>query len=489
MARPAVYVAQLLSIALTLIVLAGAICYVIDPYGLNENFMITTVNRLKPETETHERLYKASVISKRHPTILALGTSRVQRGITMSHPAWGGNIEDRYNAGLVGANMYETLKYFEHANNTRQLKRVVIGLDLLAFNYYKLNQADFDEQLLSVDHQDMSVDATLHRAKTYFSLSTLHAVKTTLDGNCTNCFSPILPDGQENPKVFEKALDEFGGHYALFFRNDGVAVSLLHFPPPSHKFALLGPNGESQFPYLQRLIEIARRDHIDLRLFISPCHARQWEALRAAGLWPEFERWKEMLVKILAEDSARHPTEPAFPLWDFSGYNSISTEPVPVAGDTRTQMKWYWESSHYKTAVGNFVLNRIFNYRQRDSYYQNESEGIATSCRTNCTTCADTLCEMHFGSASKQDEIPPDFGVQLTQHNLTGHQSAILADGERYRLTHQQDVALLDQLASQAMADRESRLQRSHSHERTLPHHGITAQKTNGQRSRFAIHY
>jgi len=219
-----------------------------------------------------------------------------------------------------------------------------------------------------------------------------------------------------------------------------------------------------------------RRAHGDV---VQPANG---EALRAAGLWPEFERWKEVLVNILAEDSSRHPGEQAFPLWDFSGYNSITSEPIPNAGDTSTQMKWYWESSHYKTEVGNFVLDRIFNYRQSDNRYRNESEKIATS-------CIGALCQTHFDSVATQNEIPADFGVQLTQRNLATHQAAILANGELYRLTHQQDVALLDQLACQAMADRESRLRRSHSYERALPHHSITAQKTNGQRSRFAIHY
>jgi hypothetical protein len=46
-------------------------------------------------------------------------------------------------------------------------------------------------------------------------------------------------------------------------------------------------------------------------------------------------------------------------LWDFSGYSSITTERLPPIG-SRDEMRFYWDSSHFKSVVGDLVLDRIF---------------------------------------------------------------------------------------------------------------------------------
>ena len=57
------------------------------------------------------------------------------------------------------------------------------------------------------------------------------------------------------------------------------------------------------------------------------------------------------LVQILAEDE-KESGKPAFPLWDFSSFNAVATEPVPRPGDLMTPVKWVWEPSHYKKNTG-----------------------------------------------------------------------------------------------------------------------------------------
>jgi hypothetical protein len=60
-------------------------------------------------------------------------------------------------------------------------------------------------------------------------------------------------------------------------------------------------------------------------------------------LWSAFEDWKRQVVKIT-------------PIWDFSGYNSITSEPIS------DDMQNYLESSHYQEHIGNLVLNRMLNH-------------------------------------------------------------------------------------------------------------------------------
>ena len=109
----------------------------------------------------------------------------------------------------------------------------------------------------------------------------------------------------------------------------------------------------------RELLRYARKHDIELRLFISPVHARYLEWYRRVGWWPLFEGWKRALVDTLDEDAMAARGRPAVVLWDFGGFHSISTEPVPELGDHSTRMRWYRDTSHYSPEVGNLILERI----------------------------------------------------------------------------------------------------------------------------------
>ena len=107
------------------------------------------------------------------------------------------------------------------------------------------------------------------------------------------------------------------------------------------------------------MLEIAYADDVDFNIFFSPVHARYYETLCLGGFWDVIEDTKRAVVAMV-EETARQFGKPPFPVWDFSGYNSITTEPVPVPGDEETLMQGYWEDSHYTVAVGRLMLERMF---------------------------------------------------------------------------------------------------------------------------------
>jgi hypothetical protein len=408
---PREYVFAILAGAVLLATFAGGVNFVVDPYQMNGLFLVDRVNRIKPESESHERLYKAARLAQQAPSVLAMGTSRTEVGIRMNHPSWQGSARQRYNAALGGANIYEISRYFEHAHRIHPLKQVVIGLDFLAFNFYKANGPDFDEQLLFKDDQESVLLTLLEQAKIYLSGDTFSSSMRTLSCNVRACSDPYLASGEENPVRFESGWAQAGGAHNAFVIYARKALTDLNFPPPLRRFSLTGPDGASPIQHLRRILEISYRDGVDLRLFISPAHARQWEALAAAGLWPEFERWKRSLVLVMAEVATAHPTSAPIPLWDFADYSDVSTEAVPAAGGTMEQMTGYWESSHYKTEVGDLVLNRVL-------------AGDQTSRREH-----------------------PDFGILLDVRMLDAHLAAVRWRAEQYRHGHPAEVAEIAALA------------------------------------------
>jgi hypothetical protein len=119
------------------------------------------------------------------------------------------------------------------------------------------------------------------------------------------------------------------------------------------------PRRAASMQSFRELLSFAREEGIDLRLFISPVHARYLEAYRRVGWWPLFEAWKRALVASLDKEARLHQQRRPFPLWDFSGFNRVTMEVVPARDDLKTTMRWYIESSHYSRELGNVVLDSV----------------------------------------------------------------------------------------------------------------------------------
>jgi hypothetical protein len=208
------------------------------------------------------------------------------------------------------------------------------------------------------------------------------------------------------------------GQHEYFRRTEQAFLEGHWFPPPRHVFSTVDPAaGVDTYDYLRTILRIAHREQARLTLLISPAHARLWEALYQGGLWPVFEDWKRELVHI-NDDEARRARRAPFAVLDFSGFNVYSTEAVPAAGDQETQMRWYWESSHYRKELGERVLDRVLSYR------------------------------------APEHEPAADFGVQVTPANLESHLAGIRKAHARWRTAHAVEVAEIAALARDVLAKR-----------------------------------
>jgi hypothetical protein len=326
----------------------------------------------------------------------------------MAHPGWAASRPERYNSALTAANMGEILGYYRHATRIRPLKQVVIGLEFYSFNAYLRNRGDHDESILGAGEDRHVLGLDLHKAKYYFSLDALVSSYRTVTSR--QSIPHFLTDGQLNPDAAAGVLRAYGGHFPAFVQSEREAVQ-FYLPPPSRKYGFINGDHET-FQDFRALLEEARRQGTDLRLFVSPAHARHLEIIRALGLWGEYEQWLRTLVDFIAAEAARVPGAQPFPLWDFTGYNSITIERVPRPDQPGNLMSWYWESSHYKKELGDLVLDRVFDYR-------------------------DPL-----------RRLPDDFGVRLGKPNLEEHLAHMRLRQQEYRRANQADVRDIERLAS-----------------------------------------
>lgn len=298
----------------------------IDPFGVIDSPSIAGINAIKPRTLNNSRLFKAIDVARVRPKTILLGSSRTDIGLDPFHPAL---IQPAYNLGLTAPNIYELRRYLEHTLIIQpELEKVIIGLDFQMFNDLRTPQPDFREQRLGhagIVRSDL-LDVTL-------SLDALSASWKTLTRNQ----DPNPPGSTRVNGMMVRAPREVS--LRVFF--DTISKAQRQYQDGVYKGFR---SYENSLPHLKAIIETCADREIQLILFISPAHATEWESIYNLGLWPLFEDWKRDIAEL-------------HPIWDFSGYNSITSEVISPS------MIYYTDSSHYTPAAGQLVLNRILTHQ------------------------------------------------------------------------------------------------------------------------------
>jgi len=369
-----------------------------DPYGIFFRWTPHDFFPLKSEIYTHTRLFKAYAVVDRKPRTVVLGSSRAQLGIDATHPGF--RVQPAFNYSIWAVNSYELMRFFEHGVYASNIAQAVIGLDWFYFNATRSPAKDFDERILATTDYPVP----LNRAAFLISIDTLRSSLKTIGGVRETSYAFDLITGQPTAQsIRDQKISEaqhLGGMRGLFAFNTRDVLRTIWGP----EFAFEDQSRKSNsLEHFRRIVRLAYEHNIDLRMFISPAHAWLWEAMYQSSRGELWELWKRELVRI-SEEEAERAHKPPFPIWDFSGYNSLTTETVPAGGDGQTEMRWYWECSHYKRELGDVVLDRVLNY---------------------------------------QDSGRPavrDFGVRLTGRNIDEHLHQIRLDRERYRNSHKEDI-------------------------------------------------
>ncbi len=384
---------------------------IVDPFDITRWLVLGGFNAEKPALQTRVRLAKAIKVRRLKPDEIVLGTSRSHVGIRMSHPGWPPGVG--YNLGFDGATPEEMYAYLRHAAANRSMRLVVLGLDTwqIVGNPTSV-RPDFDPNLLDDPETPWRrLWADLDEARYLTSLDAVQASLETLEAQGAPAPTWFAPSGQRLGEVFFRRPGEdyeTKGPTAYFLAVDREEVG---FKLPSAARAPIGPirgrprKPTDSFDYIRKIVEFCRDRRVELKVFITPAHAHQMEISALMGEWLAIEQGKRRLVKLLASAGAVGTTPP-FELWDFSGYSSVTTEPLPPAA-SRQEMRFYWDSSHFKQGVGDWVLDRLFRV------------------------------------ARSEHPVPADFGQQLTPQTVAAVLASIRQGRDAYERSHGPDIALL----------------------------------------------
>jgi hypothetical protein len=380
------------------LILIGGFNWWIDPYDIYHPAEYKSNNPVWMSKQL--RLAKAYRVKQLKPQGIVIGASSSQLGIDPDHPGWRENVYPRYNLALPGANLYESFRFFQHSHALNPPKQVLIGLDFVSFNvFFKLSD-DFNESHMIVSREGKRQDHYLtNLAVTLFSLSAIKASQKkmfyrgegTHFSNGTEISEEIDLQQRNNRSIMMWSATKF--------------VTRVLMPPPAHRFCLDdGIRANSSFQYLRQMLETAKEGEVDIRLFIQPTHVYLLEVLKTLGMMEEYEKWQQKLIDLIEDVNNRYPKSPEFPLWDLSGYNSVTTDEVPSPENPNRSMRWYLDIGHYNKALGDIIQDRIFSFHNTG--------------RT----------------------VPNDFGVQINSKNIGRHQTSQKIKQREYTQAYKEDI-------------------------------------------------
>ncbi len=341
-------------LTLTLLAIVAAFNMHFDPYDIYHFTEDDSTVFDKPSLNSRLRLHKAYAVRSMKPDGILIGTSRVLTGLDPQHPALS---NDRwYNLGLPAATIYEIFRYIQHADAVHSLKAIVMDVEYPSFDPRpQLRKPGYEEARLAVNEHGVAGGIFI---KDYIdTLFSFDAARASLEEAFLHKAipEPITAGGmrQNNYREVTRA----GGHRELV-----NAVSRRHLRnfyqqniDPENFQQEMAP----RYGYFEQILRLAHRNSIQLTMFIPPTHAVYMVIKRrfGDGAWQVYQDWRTNIVRI-NDNVARELKVLPFPIWDFSGFNNYTEDPIPDA-DSPHEMKWYWEISHFKKELGNVMLDRM----------------------------------------------------------------------------------------------------------------------------------
>lgn len=344
------YIGALLGFTALLILAAAGTVYVVDPYGVTGARVIDGFNSLKPRSYTHVWAAKTARAEGVKADTVILGNSRADVGLDPGSPDWGEDAGHVFNFGIPGVGPDGMARAYVRQMAASKPDRLYIGLDFMDF------LSDVRASSIAADLPDVERGRDWQEmARLYLSqVAFIDAVKTVAAQGNENT-TTMTPLGFNTLAGYNDII-RTEGHFSVARQRNQENLKTYANRPRQ----ILFRDGEEtdSLRSLRTLIEHAAGEGIEMVFFTYPYHADLMETIDRTGFWPLLEDWKRLMVTVLSYYGSQYG-DAIGPLWDFTEYNSYTTEPIPTAGDRKTRMEWYWEPGHFKAALGDLMISRM----------------------------------------------------------------------------------------------------------------------------------
>lgn len=312
----------------------AGINYAVDPFLIHQ-WESPQVQRLRQPVERLNAWGKTYAIAVYRPDTIYLGNSRTELGLAV--PA--GGPARVFNAALSGATLGDAIRMLGHARQAAPLRGVIWGLDAPSFTLSQGN-SELEPGLLARDEHYLARRALLDLQRAVSMDMTAESLAILRGRAESVCHASLARYGQRDGACMRHRIAGWGGTGAVvgartreFLRGEGPSDRAL----PALGDTIRGACG------------------LQWRLYVNPTHAMTIDALYRAGKGARYEAWLEGLAGM---GQQLRTAGCDVRIYDFSGFNSVTSEAVPRAGD-RSDMRNYWETSHYRESVGDAILARL----------------------------------------------------------------------------------------------------------------------------------
>jgi len=354
----------------------------VDPWSLG---FATGLDRLTQHRDHGSRTAKAAIPWRLGCETLLIGTSRTETGFSSA-----GLLADRNatNLALSATNVVELEFVLDHALESCAPSLVVLEGSFLMFGAARTTNHDFRQSPFNPELGAMEFWTSSVLSWRAFRQS-LDVISKFAKGEA----SGVDSRGFTAKRVRTTSREAMHRVLTLFFTN----------PETYYQFEL----SPERIALFESMLDKIRARNVRAVVFIPPVHALQLEALRVAGLWEAFERWKVSMTSVGERTGAV--------IYDFADYSPLLTEAVSESRDSA--MEWFFESSHFRPALGEKVLARIM-VNQADP------------------------------------ELP---GTRLTTTSLARHLDAIRERRQLYALNNEAEIEWVEEVYNTAMKTMEAR--------------------------------
>lgn len=333
----------------SLLACTATLTRLIDPYGLYESPRWSGINMVKPRPDRSLGDIKLANALRTRPDTLILGNSRADIGFDPKVLIQLGLSRRPYNLAIPGSGLETNVRDLEtilqHGIRPNML---VVGLEF--FDYLQTG-VQASKPLPAPPDDDWEGRHFRLKFQSLFTLAALGDSFATLRAQHASNPATIREDGF-NPLLDYITLASNEGYFTLF-RQRGLEnarrLKSLRVPPNWSR--------TPDFAALERLIHLAKEFDIRLEFAIYPYHGQILGLLQRNELLTPFTQWKQTLSKRISEAAAEGIRAR---LWDFSQINHQTMEKIPARGDRQTETRWYWEAGHFKSALGQLMLEQMF---------------------------------------------------------------------------------------------------------------------------------
>jgi hypothetical protein len=329
--------------------LAGMLSVVVDPYGVFALVNRDGFNARKVRIAHSQFEIRSRNAERLHADAWILGNSRAEMGLDPQHPSFARAGVTAYNLAVPGETGAMSLKFAQALAQKQTPKHIILGVDFFDF----LVDPNGVQAPIKPYQADKLQDY-LWTLRTVFSArSTLDALRTIALQN--DHFAGYLTgQGFNTMRDYVKEVQVSGAH-AMFMQRAQESSKVYAQKPKSLELAL-GKSSKS-WEALQATLAIAKPGITQVDVIIYPYHAQMRWLMAEHRLDSVFDTWRERVVRTV--EAEQKSSGLAVQVWDFSGFTPVHCEPIPPAGDRKTELNWYWEAGHFKKELGDRILNII----------------------------------------------------------------------------------------------------------------------------------